>query len=53
MVPSRLSDDLYEFGNVGLLPGEDLVSLQRANADGGAEKPICGSAHLALTLLLT
>ena len=53
MVPSRLSDELYEFGNVELLPGEDLVSPQWANADGGGEEPIRGSAHLAFTLLLT
>lgn len=51
-VSSRLLDDLYEFGNVGLLPGEDLVSPRWANADGGGEKPIGGSARLALTLLL-
>lgn len=51
MVPSPM-DDLYEFGNVGLLPGEDLVSPQWANADRGGEKPICRSARLALTLLL-
>lgn len=48
MVPSRLSDDLYEFGNVGLLPGEDL---RWANADGGREESMRGSADLALTPL--
>lgn len=35
MVPLRLSDDLHEFGNAGLLPGEELVSLLWATADRG------------------
>lgn len=43
MVPSRLLGDLYEFGNVWVLPGEDLVPPQWANADGDGEEPICGS----------
>lgn len=52
IVPLRLLDELYEFGNVGLLPGEDLVSLQWANAGGGEEEPERGCVHRALTLLL-
>lgn len=51
IVPLRLLDELYEFGNVGLLPGEDLVPPRWANAGRGEAEPAQGSVHQALTLL--